>query len=365
MYPTDPTVTNNRTIEITGDFDSGNPKDPRSIIRTGDNSFTIVPFSEDGDPNYKFKLDIKALNGTPRNQKVLLKIEWQDGEYKSLRDYLFARNEEENDWRYLPATVNGTGAMCKIDLAPGETYLCMHPKYSYQDYIGSLNNLDESEEIQKELIGCTTGARELWMIRITPKNLMPKKKMLLVARIHPYETAGSFCMEGIISHLQHNLSSFSADNLPIEVFLIPMANPDGVFYGFCKKTADHGIDLSKEVNPADSTSALLKTAIDFVQPHIYCEFHNWMFKNADGLYFLNWLQAHRFTGNMPSQSYCRKTWRLALRKKIFSIRHLGFKKYCKEKFGSTCLSVEYPWFGRTVADMKKLGIDTLNALTKI
>lgn len=355
----------NTDIEITGDFDSGNPKNPGSIIRTGDNSFTIVPFSEDSDPNYKFKFDIRVRNRTSMNQAIRLKIEWQDAEFKSLRDYLFARNEGENDWRYLPAISNGTEAMCKIDLAPGESYLCMHPKYSYQDYIGFVNFLEENKKIQKELIGRTTEGRELWMLRVLPRNSTPKKKILLAARVHPYETAGSFCIEGIINYFHHNFSSSTVEESSVEVFLIPMANPDGVFCGFCKNTANQGIDLSKELNLADATCALLRKAIDAVRPDVYCEFHNWMFKNIDGLYFLNWLQARRFMRNMPSQSYCGKAWKPTLRKKMFPIRHLGFKKYCKEKFGSTCLCVEYPWFGRTVADMKKLGIDTLNALTKI
>ena len=49
-------------IQITGDFDGGNPKDPNSIIQTDSNSFTITPYSEDDDPNYKFRLDIKVFN---------------------------------------------------------------------------------------------------------------------------------------------------------------------------------------------------------------------------------------------------------------------------------------------------------------
>ena len=361
----------NNKISISGNFDGGNPKDPNNIIQTAPNSFTIIPFSEDNDPNYKFRLDAKIINRSAVTRKVKIHIQWQEDTYNTLRDYVFLKNAK-SDWRYLPAHLNGTESVIELDFPPGETYLCLHPKYNYQDYVDFVSSVPESELIKKTLVGRTAEGRELWMIKLSTKQSPAKKKILLTARIHPYETAGSYCIEGIVDYFTNHNSPFKTQNSKLKIalspftfYLIPMANPDGVFHGLCKKTAITGIDLAKEMNSSEPTWAALKEVIDAVRPHIYCEIHNWMHKDSDGIYFLNWLQAKRFVKNMPSQESFGKRWRTMLRKKLFAISPLGFKKYCKEEFGSTCLCLEYPWFGRTVEDMKKLGIDTLMALTKM
>lgn len=192
----------------------------------------------------------------------------------------------------------------------------------------------------------------------------PKDQNSLI-QTAPDETSGSYCIEGIINHFINNLSPFGFCNSPIELYLIPMANPDGVFNGFCKLTAINGIDLSKRRDLNDAISALLAKSIDNIRPHLYCEFHNWMHHGQDGIYFLNWIQAKRFIRNMPSQKEFKKKWRPMLRKRIFSMEPHGLKEYCRESFSSISVCLEYPWQYRKLADMKSLGVQTLKALIKI
>ena len=160
-------------------------------------------------------------------------------------------------------------------------------------------------------------------------------------------------------------SPLTFDFLPFTVYLIPMANPDGVYNGLCKLSAPDGIDLSKQFSNRDSTSRLIREAIDKIKPDIYCEFHNWMLHGYDGIYFLNWLQAKRFIRNLHSRTLFNKNWKIHLRRKIFSVSPHGFKKYCREKFGSICLCLEFPWRDRSIEDMKRIGVDSLIALTKM
>ena len=47
------------------------------------------------------------------------------------------------------------------------------------------------------------------------------------------------------------------------IHLIPMANPDGVYNGLCKRTAQDGVDLSKHIDRKDSTCAALVSFIRF------------------------------------------------------------------------------------------------------
>ena len=352
-------------IKITGNFDGGNPKDQNSIIQTATDTFNIYPYSEDNDPNYKFRLDIKAYNLSPHTRRIKLIIDWKEPKFNHLRDYIYIKHETKSDWSYIKAKIDETQTLCSINLLSGETYLCLHPKYSYEDYSKFIQRIPETEFVSKEKLGVTSENRDVWLVKFSDNMAKPKKKIMLVSRIHPYETSSSYCAEGIVDYfLEEYAGSSPRIFRDIAIYLLPMANPDGVYNGLCKLTAPDGIDLSKQVDTRDSNSALLLKCIDEVRPDVYCEFHNWMFQELDGIYFFNRFQTRRFIRNMPSQKHFKKTWKPFFRKKIFSIIHHGFKKHCREKFGSVSVCLEYPWRYRKVADMKELGVDTLKALAK-
>ena len=177
-------------IQILGNFDGGNPKDPASIIQTGSHSFTVIPFSEDNDPNYKFRLDIKVLNHSVDTIKLDLTIDWQETKFNPLRDYVYLKHVSDQDWMYVPMRVNGSKTEGQIDLRPGETYVGLHPKYSYGDYLRFVSAIEESELIKKEKIGLSAEGREIWMIKINSDGAIRQreKPIMIVARIHPYET---------------------------------------------------------------------------------------------------------------------------------------------------------------------------------
>ncbi len=150
-------------IDISGNFDGGNPKDPQSIVQTGPNDFTIIPYSEDNDPNYKFRLDVKIFNKATRTESIKLNIEWNDNQLNKFRNYVFFKNAE-CDWKYLPARLTGTESIIELDLPPGETYLCLHPKYNYQDYITFISSIPSDGRIEKRKIGRRFGQEvfETW-----------------------------------------------------------------------------------------------------------------------------------------------------------------------------------------------------------
>jgi hypothetical protein len=340
------------SLDITGNFDGGNPQDPDAIIQTGAKAFTIIPFSEDNDPNYKFRLDLKVFNHSSDSIQLRLTIDWREPRFNYLRNYVYLKHSGDADWSVHPMQVSRTQSMGVIECRAGETYICLHPKYNYGDYMRFVAGIPESDFVKKEKIGLSPEGRELWMIKINSDSKV-KKPIMIVARVHPYETSGSYCIEGIVTHFLANLSP---------IYLIPMANPDGVFNGFCKLTAVNGLDISKQNDPKDPLWCVLRRAVDQARPSIYAEFHNWMFPERDGLYFLNWFQAGKFIRKMPSQRRFHKQWKPMLRRKLLSIPPQGFKEYARDTYGALTLCTEYPWHHRTTADMKQLGADTLNAL---
>ena len=354
------------SLQITGNFDGGNPKDQNSIIQNAPDTFNIYPYSEDNDPNYKFRLDIKAYNLSLHTRRINLIIDWNEPKFNHLRDYIYIKHETKSDWSYIKAKIDETQTLFSINLLSGETYLCLHPKYSYEDYSKFIQRIPETEFVSKEKIGVTSENRDVWLVKLSDNTAKPKKKIMVVSRIHPYETSGSFCAEGIVDYFLSKGSERLCDVFrDVAIHLLPMANPDGVYHGLCKLTAPDGIDLSKQIDTSDSNSALLLKCIDEVRPDVYCEFHNWMLHEFDGIYFLNWIKAKRFIRNLHSKKLFNKNWEIHLRKIFFSISPHGFKKYCRDKFGSICLCLEYPWRNRNIEDMKKMGIDSLMALTKI
>jgi len=80
----------------------------------------------------------------------------------------------------------------------------------------------------------------------------------------------------------------------LDLHLIPMANPDGVYEGLCKLTRLSGINLSRQIDPSDKTCQVIKDTVDRIEPDIYVEFHNWMFEYVDGTCCWNFFQCRKF-----------------------------------------------------------------------
>jgi hypothetical protein len=350
-------------ITLTGDFDGGNPKDPGRIARATHSTFTVCPYSEDEDPNYKFRLDLKAMNRSDRTVNICLELEWETCEWMHLRDYLYIRGEHDMGWSYREGIVDGSRTRLEIPIVPGTSYICLHPKYNYSDYLRYMDSLPASDYVRRVRIGESREGREIWGVHISDFNRPARENIIVVCRVHPYETGGSFCAEGIIGEILRNKREGRNILGKHNLMVVPMINPDGVYHGLCKRTSMTGIDLSKILDPDDLPSSIMTTLADRLRPSAYIEFHNWMFKDRDGIYFMSALECLRFTRSMPSQVGVGKTWKPMLRNKVFSMNPIGLKKYCRERFGSMVVCLEYPWFQRKESDMRRLGFHTVLAVS--
>lgn len=342
--------------------DGGNPRKQSQIHQIEQNAFSITPFIEDNDPNYKFRFEIHAINKTCRSQKIFLRINWNEPLYNEYRTTIYCTRNGSRKWEPVLMTNGGSSTSAELMLQPGVSKIALQPSYSYGDVTQFIQGILSSEKIFHECIGRTAQNRKIHQITL---NSAPEKKkkgsILIVCRIHPYETAGSYCAEGIIETFLRGSIKSMGNLCKYRVHVIPMANPDGVYNGLCKRTADDGVDLSKHLDAKDLTCSALIDFIDRVRPAIYCEIHNWMLPNVDGIYFLNRWQAHRLTRRFPRDVF--RNWKIEFNKRIFAGKPVGLKKYCRNKFNSKAFVLEFPWLGRSTTVMKAIGVLSLKAIS--
>jgi len=347
------------TLHITGSFEGGNPQDPESIVLTDKDTFLVQPFSEDGDPIYKFRLDLKAVSNSDEQQRVNLRICWKDEEYAKYRTRLFA-NSGNSDWECHEGRIEGDTVVFELNLSVAETHLTLNPKYDYQDYLAMVDRAGQSSEISNRLITRTDEGRDVRLLTTPEKNA--DLRILMTARTHPYETAGSYCLEAIVEEILGQKTDFLRG---VQLFVIPMLCPDGVSNGLCKLSRVGGEDMARSENTNDGLVSSLFSVIDEIRPHFILDFHNWMLPDRNGIFYENPRWMRRFARSVDRCGHGDREWTLGVHRKFFAKRPQGMKAYAKSHYGTRCMTIEYPWFGRSVKEMKKLGIDTAKTLVQM
>ena len=196
-------------------------------------------------------------------------------------------------------------------------------------------------------------------------NSRNKKNLLITARTHPYESAGSFNVEGIIAGMINGRGKSILKGCSI--YIIPMVCPDGVYNGLCRLNSVNAPDLSRIIDENDILSKAYLQLLDNIRPAIFLEFHNWMIKDYDGIFYLPWRDTYILKTELQRRINVdkQKKWSVGVNNILFKCRPEGLKKYANDNYRTKCMTIEYSWYGRSTEDMKRLGVQTLESLSRI
>lgn len=333
--------------------DGGNPQQPSAIERLGANRFRVRPYSEDGDANYKFALNVRLANDGHEPDPVALEVDWADEEYMEARRFLYVGSGDH--WRLTPTVLSGPVSTANLLLSPGECSVGLSPAYGLSDY-ETWAAESSAAAYRRRVAGLSNEGREIHAYELGDGGIA----VLVTGRYHPYETASSFCLEGMMDWLAGSGAEQEALLSQHTFTFVPLPNPDGVFAGLCKRTAVHGVDLSHEgAQGRDGTNRVLLGIIDAVRPQAFLDIHGWMYLEQDGLHYLDDGLGERFATHLADHPlFVGNKWKGTTGddQAAGSIRARAHQLH-----GSRPLAVSYRWPGRSVPQMRAMGGPTLAA----
>ena len=136
---------------------------------------------------------------------------------------------------------------------PNDTVLLAHsPPYTYTDNLRHLKNLtlNRGSCIKRTVLCKTLAERQCDLLTITDFETQedPKKRrraIVITARVHPGETPASWIMKGFLDFITGASSAAKMLRKMFVFKVVPMLNPDGVFYGNNRCNLS-GVDLNRQ-----------------------------------------------------------------------------------------------------------------------
>ena len=186
------------------------------------------------------------------------------------------------DWTPAPTeSVAGNRVRLTVAMPGPELYVARVEPYRLSDLERLLASIRRDPLVQIATIGRTAAGRELEIVRIG--NPRAPYRVFLRARAHAWEAGSSWVAQGLIERL---LAGDPAANAFLEhyaVYILPMANKDGVARGMTRFNV-RGKDLNRNWDvPADATLAPENAALERwleemisagLRPHLAVELHN-------------------------------------------------------------------------------------------
>jgi hypothetical protein len=213
-------------------------------------------------------------------------------------------------------------------------------------------------------------------------NAYLKRKVGIVARNHAYETAGNYCIEGMLDFLLREDDEVADYFLSqYDFHFMPMTNPDGVKFGMNRLTSPEGADMNRVHTEKDATHSAFKALLERERYDVFINIHNWQNKALDGVLCNEKRFGELFCSFLPQDSEHYKIWSvshpekwansqgyesrddlIAAKPEVWE-KSISWKNYVQElNSEANAVTLEFPWYGRNSADMRKWGEKSLKAV---
>ena len=130
----------------------------------------------------------------PRTLPVDLEIDWKEEKYAYLRDQLYAGSGDE--WTLVTGDVDGPTIRATVSAPPGQTLVSLHPAYRRAELEPFLASA-VARGARRKSAGTSADSHEIEVLEFGDEGA-DRERLLVFTRFHPYETAGSYCAEGMV-----------------------------------------------------------------------------------------------------------------------------------------------------------------------
>ncbi len=392
-----------KEVEVITGFDGSCPHSTEGVRQDGRAVWTVFPnhramsgLGEEGAPGGGSRLSVRLRNQGGTAAEFTLIADWGTEKRIQHHDIGFIRNDDAAEWTMIPGFRDGAKIAYRLKLDPGVTHLGLCPEYNYSQCAAWVESM-RGKGVAVGKAGCSRENRDIWLLQWKSPS-KTAKNLLVHARDHAYETAGSYCVEGIGDFLNSECPISQYIRSKFNVWINPMTNPDGVHNGMSQRTWERGPRLDaafRDQDEPDSAYDAIKNTINKLKPDVFLTMHNWTDKFGDGLlYGESEGIAQEIQRRMPDDTAHFKKWKAVQGsyQKLKEMRLTDFKKYhdtfiapgggkesdyivssltklssmwtsyCEERFGTTALACEFPWFALNTEEMREKGKRFFQAL---
>jgi hypothetical protein len=252
--------------------------------------------------------------------------------------------------------IDGTKAVGTGNVRPGISYLTFHPRYEHGRLL-RLVNLLPRDLFNIEVIGTTRKRRDILAIEVGNKS---KKPLAFYGRVHPYETIGSYFIEGMLKWLASGGSDAKEFISQNHIIFIPMPNTDGVADGMNKLTHG-GLNFSSNFRRSIEPEAIaLKKYFSQKAPSVLFDIHAWN-NRRDNLVTNDGKRGKLVYGAILKEEklFCKPTEILYRHHPMGVFDHSC--AYFADTLGASYFNTSWNHVGRTSAELYAMGVMLLKA----
>ncbi len=159
-------------------------------------------------------------------------------------------SEDGRTWRSVPLESRGDNRVqLSIEMPGPKLFVARVEPYRISDLDNLLDSIRSHPWVEVKSIGQTVAGRSLEIVRVGDP--LAKHHVFLRARAHPWEAGSNWVVQGLIKRLIEEDDQTKAFRKNYCVWILPMANKDGVARGMTRFNLN-GIDLNRNWKlPAD------------------------------------------------------------------------------------------------------------------